>query len=483
MPMKSIAKIAAVSLSALLLAATLNAQTSDPVTISGASKVRIVRLSQVKGEAKLDRVNGHGFEPAITNLPVIEKSRIQTGAGVAEVEFEDNSSLRIGPNSMVEFPTLERLPGGTTVSSVHLVTGTAYVSLMKTPGNEFNLLFGEQSLRLPGASHVRLEVQSDEAKLAVLDGSVHIENASGVMDVQHKNNVTFRMDDSSAPKVAKAFEANQLDAWDHNAVEYHSRSAAMSAVSGSPYAYGSSDMAYYGNFANYGGCGSMWRPYFASAGWDPYGSGAMAWYQGAGYSWVSPYPWGWMPYHSGSWSYCQGTGWGWMPGGSWQGLNNMAAVTSTNGPNNPGKRPILPTTPPRAGESSLRGVNLTSLVRSEVTSDSFLFRKDSAGLGVPRGELGKLDKFSEHAIEKGTVSTRIYVEAPSQAGVRSPSANGNLAVATMHRGSPPPAAGSFSQNSIQDGRSGNSNLSGPQSSSPQSTMRSASPAPSGPSHH
>ena len=75
----------------------------------------------------------------------------------------------------------------------------------------------------------------------------------------------------------------------------------------------------------------MWRPYFASAAWDPYSNGVWAWYQGAGYSWVSPYPWGWTPYHFGSWSYCSGAGWGWQPGGSWNGLNNVIAVVPTGG--------------------------------------------------------------------------------------------------------------------------------------------------------
>ena len=33
----------------------------------------------------------------MANLPIVEKSRLQTGMGVAEVEFEDNSTLRLAP--------------------------------------------------------------------------------------------------------------------------------------------------------------------------------------------------------------------------------------------------------------------------------------------------------------------------------------------------------------------------------------------------
>jgi hypothetical protein len=467
---KSAAKILSVSLPALLLASMVSAQTAPPAEPAAVSKVRIVRLSQVKGEVQLDRANGRGYEPAITNLPVVESSRLETANGVAEVEFEDNSSLRVGPNSIVEFPKLERLPGGTTVSSVHLVKGVAYVSLMKTPGNEFNLSFGEQNLRLPAASHVRLEVGGDEARLAVLEGTVHVESAAGVMDVPRKKSVTFEMNQSSMPTVAKAFTASPFDAWDHNAVEYHSQLANSSPLSGSPYTYGASDMGYYGNFASYGGCGTMWRPYFASAAWEPYGNGAWAWYQGAGYSWVSPYPWGWMPYHSGDWSFCPGTGWGWMPGGSWMGLNNIAAVP---GAGRPIHGPILPSHPPRLGELTLKAVNVSPVVRSEATPDSFLFRRNSAGLGIPRDGLGKLEKFSQHANDKGTARTAIYFEASSLPA----SAKGQSASASMlslHRGSPPPSESSSSPNRGQSAPSAGSSASGSTSSAHSSSSSSSS---------
>jgi len=37
-----------------------------------------------------------------------------------------------------------------------------------------------------------------------------------------------------------------------------------------------------------------------------------------------------------------------------------------------------------------------------------VFRKDSAGLGVPRGSLGKLNGFSNQATQHGMASTNIY---------------------------------------------------------------------------
>src|SRR5580658_6433064 len=74
-------------------AVATSAEPSTPA--SSNSKVRIVRLSEVKGEVQLDRLTGKGFEGAMANLPVTEGARLKTGNGVAEVEFEDNSTIRV----------------------------------------------------------------------------------------------------------------------------------------------------------------------------------------------------------------------------------------------------------------------------------------------------------------------------------------------------------------------------------------------------
>jgi len=493
------ARFATAFLCLLLPAATLCAQASDtqaedPTTqvadqpasqvadLSAQSvhmsKVRIVRLSEIKGDVQMDRNMGRGFEPAIANLPIVEKSQLQTQTGAAEVEFEDNSSLRLAPDSLMQFETLERMPGGTTVSSVRLVKGMAYVSLMKTAGNEFNLLFGRQSVRLQPASHVRVQLNNTEAKLAVLDGTVRLEGPAGTMDVARKQTVTMALNGDSSPLEARGIAQNAFDQWDHNSTEYHERFAAMSALNGSPYSYGASDMAYYGAFNDLGGCGMMWQPYFASANWEPYANGSWAWFEGAGYSWVSPYPWGWMPYHYGSWSFCPGSGWGWMPGGNWMGLNNGFI----GGTNRPGHIPKQPIRGPRVGERTLLQVNVKPLVRSQIEprSSSFVFRKDSAGLGVPRNELGKLGKFSEHANARGDARTEVYFQAP-QSGRGEPGRGNGGGVISMHRGSAPPAPAAAPSFGGSAGSRGSSSTT--TSSSISSPSSHGSSSSGGGSHH
>src|SRR5947209_15100907 len=72
-----------------------------------ASQARIVRLSDVQGSVQIDKNTGLGFEKAFLNLPITQGTQLKTGDnGRAEIEFEDGSTLRLAPNSTVQFNTL-----------------------------------------------------------------------------------------------------------------------------------------------------------------------------------------------------------------------------------------------------------------------------------------------------------------------------------------------------------------------------------------
>src|ERR1700752_1431824 len=71
------------------------------------SQARIVRLSDVQGTVQIDKNTGLGFESAFLNLPITQGTQLQTKEnGRAEIEFEDGSSMRLAPNTMVEFSRL-----------------------------------------------------------------------------------------------------------------------------------------------------------------------------------------------------------------------------------------------------------------------------------------------------------------------------------------------------------------------------------------
>ena len=160
--------------------------------------VRIVRLSQVTGEVQLDRQTGRGFEGAFANLPITQGGKLRTGTGVAEVEFEDNSSLRLTPNSIVEFPVLSMSSDGTRASTIHVLQGTIFVSLTKgKANNNVNVTFGKETLALGPAAHIELALNGTQPRLDVLDGTVQAVSGATTTTVGRKKALLFDPANSS----------------------------------------------------------------------------------------------------------------------------------------------------------------------------------------------------------------------------------------------------------------------------------------------
>jgi FecR protein len=409
----------------------------------GDSHVRIVRLSDVKGTLSLDRKTGNGFEATMSNMPIIEGEKLRTAEGYAEIEFEDNSTLRVAPHSLVEFPLLALRSSGAKASTIQVVRGMVYVNLQSTKGNEFLLRAGDQTVTVSPSTHMRMTVDNGQTVVSVFNGNVEVVHGSATTMVTKKETLTLGGDQVV---VAKKIEEEPYDAWDKDANDYHARYSQANAMVAGGSTYGLSDLNYYGNFINGGAFGSFWQPYLIGAGWSPYGNGLWAQYPGAGYSWVSPYPWGWLPYHSGTWSFFPGYGWGWQPGGTFNGLNNVAGVagfaggpvgTSVHSPLRAGS-PQAPT----VGTGSLVLANSTPMVMSKVDRPgNFVFQQNSAGLGVPRGSLGSLNKISNHVEQHGSASIPVYAAAPSS-GMTASNRGGFSGPVSLRAGTPAQGGGS-----------------------------------------
>src|ERR1700758_3809363 len=70
------------------------------------SHARIVRLSYVDGDVQIDKADSHGFVSAYTNMPVVHQGKVWARDGMAEVEFEDGSSIRLTPDTILNFSNL-----------------------------------------------------------------------------------------------------------------------------------------------------------------------------------------------------------------------------------------------------------------------------------------------------------------------------------------------------------------------------------------
>lgn len=361
------------------------------------SHVRIVRLSYIEGDVQISHPD-QAYEKAMVNLPIAEGMKLKTSDDArAEVEFEDGSTLRIVPDSAIEFPQLSLRDSGAKVSGIKVTRGTAYVDFAGTKTDEFALQFGDEKVALTHAVHLRIDLGEKSSSVAVFKGLAEAQGPSGVIELKKNQTVSFDLADNGQYKLAKDIHRGPWDSWDDQQNEYHERYAAKSYNTYSPDAYGTTDLAYYGNFFNYPGYGMMWQPYFAGAGWDPFMNGAWASYPGWGFGWVSAYPWGWTPYHYGTWAFLSGYGWAWQPGGVWTAWY---------------AQPVIRNAPkgfaaPQAPTSGTKTVLVSRGAVSTFARDRLVLRSNSAGLGVPRGEVQNLAKLSQKTQERGMVNQRV----------------------------------------------------------------------------
>jgi hypothetical protein len=356
------------------------------------SQARIVRLSDVQGSVEIDKNSGMGFERAFLNLPITQGAQLRTRDNArAEIEFEDGSTLRVGPNASVQFDTLNLNDAGQRVSVVDLVEGMAYVNWTAKNSDDFTLNFSHEKVSLDHPAHFRVAVSPELAKLAVFKGDVDVEGPAGKETVGKKKTATFDAANEDKYTLAKDFDQAPLDSWDKQASEYHDQYAHNNST---PYGYGFSDLNYYGAYQNVAGYGMLWQPYFTGVGWDPFMDGAWSWYPGMGSMFVSAYPWGWLPYRYGNWMFIPSFGWMWQPG-NW---NSVATVPRFSGTLPARFRaPVAP-----AGTVRTVAVGRGGPVSSTIAS-STVVRGGTAGLGISRGSLGNLNHLNSQVAKSGAV--------------------------------------------------------------------------------
>src|SRR6266481_9494074 len=86
------------------------------------SQARIVRLSDVQGTVQINKNSGLGFENAFANLPITQGTQLRTREnGRAEIEFEDGSTVRLTPNTTLQFSQLGLSDAGKRISTLDLV--------------------------------------------------------------------------------------------------------------------------------------------------------------------------------------------------------------------------------------------------------------------------------------------------------------------------------------------------------------------------
>src|SRR6266481_5209083 len=132
------------------------------------SQARIVRISYVEGEVRLD--NGHGYESATMNVPLTERNWLQKGSdGWAEVQLEDGSLIRLAPNTVIAFTQLARASSGGALTTVDLDQGEAEFKIAKHDDGDFNVTVKRSTIALTHSGSFRVtSTNANPLEVAVL---------------------------------------------------------------------------------------------------------------------------------------------------------------------------------------------------------------------------------------------------------------------------------------------------------------------------
>lgn len=278
-----------------------------------AGQVRFARLGDFEGKVEVQMQAADPWMPAERNLPLAEAAWLRTGpASRLEIELDEGSAWRLGPDSQAEISDYSRFSTGQLVTLLSLDHGVAYFTGEPRGKDSLSLAIPGAQLILTRGARIRLRAQDSWSELSVIEGSVKV--SSPEVEVVLGEGQTIRFDPASATRLAfsRQIDAMDLDRWS----EARDRALYAPASAGHvPQRDGLADLDRAGEWVQTADLGGVWKPKTPN-GWAPFQNGRWRWYDSIGYTWVGDDPWGWLPYHYGRWTRRENLGWVWAPGKS-----------------------------------------------------------------------------------------------------------------------------------------------------------------------
>jgi hypothetical protein len=280
-----------------------------PAVLFG-GQARYARLGEFEGKVEVQLQAADSWLPAERNLPLMESTWVRTGASSRlEIELDEGSAWRLGPDSQGEISDYSRLSTGQRVTLLSLDHGLAWFT-GEPQGND------SLSLALPGAqiifirgARIRMEAQELWSIISVIEGKVRYSSPTAEIDLVAGQTLRLKPENPAQFFLDREVKAMDLDRWSE------ARDKAEAAPLSAAHVverYGLADLDTAGVWIQTDEFGAAWKPK-AQDGWVPFQNGRWRWYDALGYTWVSGDPWGWLPYHYGRWAHRENLGWVWAP--------------------------------------------------------------------------------------------------------------------------------------------------------------------------
>ena len=290
---------------------------------------RVARISFIRGDVQIRRLDNTDWERAVLNLPIVEGDEIVTdGTSRVEIQFNVYTHLRVSENTQLKIVTLKdegiaiSVPlGSVSVRATEFDVATSYfevdapkttVSIQKT---------GAYRVDSGAADSLEIFVAATEG------GEARVYSTDGGFTVRDGRRARIFIGGTQLGEWAMADASEFIDEFDKWSYERDQVIAAR--LKGSYYdryydrdIYAADDLNDYGDWVHTQSYGYVWRPYRASTSpypnWSPYRYGHWRWVPSFGWTWVNDEPWGWATYHHGRWVW-HNSAWYWSPYGQYRG--------------------------------------------------------------------------------------------------------------------------------------------------------------------
>ena len=189
---------------ALLFADVLRANTR--------SDARVVSLSFVEGTVIMRSPGSSKWTRAILNMPILQGVSLATARhSVAEVQFENGSTVRLGELSRVDFTQMKSAPHKGYVNHLNLALGLATLNIVPKRHDEYVLTASGANLRPYGRAEFRTDLSHGRVRVEVFTGRVQAVSSSQSEQLR-KNRVLAC--DCAISGVFQLTGSIQMDEWD-----------------------------------------------------------------------------------------------------------------------------------------------------------------------------------------------------------------------------------------------------------------------------
>lgn len=307
----------------VLMCSVVVALANDPDDYVPEVTDRVARISFIRGDVQIRRLNSQDWERAVLNLPIVEGDEIVTDStSRIEIQFNIFMHLRVAENTQLkvvglkdEGVALSMPTGSVNVRAVEFDPAKSYFEI-DVPKTTVSIQKpGSYRIDAGTADSIEIFITANEG------GEARVYSPDAGFTVKNGRRARVFIGGNQVGEWEMADASQFLDEFDNWSLERDDVIAAR--LKGAYYdryydrdIYAADDLNDYGDWIYTPTYGYVWRPYRTSISsyndWSPYRYGHWRWIPSYGWTWVNDEPWGWATYHHGRWVWYNGS-WYWTP--------------------------------------------------------------------------------------------------------------------------------------------------------------------------